>query len=75
MAYEMLANLDTQYHVIWLHHMMCEATRCRSHIGDTYLDRDTGHFSIEGAKWLGEQHDFYGLITGRAAQLRTGPLH
>lgn len=45
--------------LLWLPELTCEMDgRCRSHADGVYLYKDTGHLSVDGAAWLGEQFGF-----------------
>lgn len=64
MAYELLREMGKDFSVIFLTDLMCDSGVCKTHIGDIFLYRDTGHLSVEGAAALGQQHDFYRMVVG-----------
>jgi peptidoglycan/LPS O-acetylase OafA/YrhL len=66
-----LKNIETEgYRVIWLAETLCDGKTCRTYIpeSDIYIYNDSGHLSIEGARYLGTQIDFvpssFGLTKG-----------
>jgi peptidoglycan/LPS O-acetylase OafA/YrhL len=63
-AYVLIESIDKEFPVIHLDDLICDATWCRSHIGNTWLYRDKGHLSKAGSSALGAHHDFYTMIIG-----------
>jgi hypothetical protein len=64
-VYEFLESFRNKYQVVSLESIICNSGQCNSHIDKTYLYRDSGHLSYEGAAILGKKYDFYGTITGK----------
>lgn len=42
----------TNVKVIWFDDLLCDDTKCKSKIGDTYVYRDGGHLSVSGSEKL-----------------------
>jgi hypothetical protein len=57
-AYQLLKQVEGEVPVIWLNSAMCDETLCHAAFGDVALYRDSGHLSVEGAKWLGQNAVF-----------------
>jgi len=63
MAYWFLSAFEDDYKIIRLDRLMCDRSRCKTHLDTTRLYRDGQHLTREGAIALGKQHNFYQLIT------------
>jgi peptidoglycan/LPS O-acetylase OafA/YrhL len=57
-ARQLLKQVEGEVPVIWLNSAMCNETLCHAAFGDVALYRDSGHLSVEGAKWLGQNAVF-----------------
>ena len=60
-----LEEVDKRYDVVWLSDEICLEDRCRAKIDETFIYRDAGHLSVEGARYIGNKMGFYGRITSR----------
>ncbi|MEH6731300.1 MAG: acyltransferase family protein [Pseudoalteromonas distincta] len=58
-----LDSLSSKYKVVSLKNFLCREGVCETHIGNTYVYRDSEHLSKEGAKLLGIEMNFFKLIT------------
>jgi len=63
-TYNLLSSLEESYRVINIKEMICDSFQCRTHIGPTWIYRDSGHLSHEGSTLLGKTHRFYNRIVG-----------
>ncbi|MDQ6952485.1 MAG: acyltransferase family protein [Mariprofundaceae bacterium] len=63
-TYKFLSAIGKDYKVIDLKNMICADEKCVSHLGSSYIYRDSGHLAVEGSQLLGKQYDFYHAITG-----------
>ena len=63
-TYQFLEGIEKEYPVIRIDRMICDTSRCRSHLGDVWIYRDKGHLSHSGSAALGVRNDFYGMIVG-----------
>ncbi|WP_146180752.1 SGNH hydrolase domain-containing protein [Thalassorhabdomicrobium marinisediminis] len=68
MVLDFLEDLSAEVPVVSLEPLICNDTVCDTRIGETFLFRDTGHLSVEGARLLGRHHNLYGLIRHAARQ-------
>jgi hypothetical protein len=59
-----LKQLEPLYKVVWLSDGICSEGKCKAAIGDKFIYRDYGHFTYEGSAQIGENMEFYKLITG-----------
>lgn len=50
----------------------CRSGTCKASENGTFIYRDTGHLSVEGAKLLGKQHDIAGAIIAAARGTKSG---
>lgn len=64
----LLENVSQQYRVIWLDDFLCFDNSCTTAIEGTFLYRDSGHLSREGAALIGSKVNFYQLITSHDSQ-------
>jgi peptidoglycan/LPS O-acetylase OafA/YrhL len=64
-ALDLLAGLGAGLPVLWLDDILCQAGRCQTLLEGRILYRDSGHFSREGSRLLGEIYD----LAGRAMAL------
>jgi len=64
-VYAFLDRIAREFDVVFIDKGFCEDGICRSNMNGTFIYRDTGHLSKEGASYLGKNMDFYGLITHR----------
>ena len=63
---KLLERVQEQVPVIWLSDMICSDGICDPTQGSTFLYRDYGHLSYEGAAYLGEHHALAAQIFDRA---------
>ncbi|MFS1936405.1 acyltransferase family protein [Vibrio splendidus] len=61
--YAWLDRVSDKYKVVDVREMLCKHGECSTHDGDIYIYRDKHHLSYEGSRKLGEDFDFYKLIT------------
>ncbi|NEQ44575.1 MAG: acyltransferase [Leptolyngbya sp. SIOISBB] len=64
-AYQFIDAIQGQSRVLHLEEMMCANGICRAYSGDIPLYRDARHLSEAGAVLLGQEYDFYGIITNQ----------
>lgn len=64
-AYNLLKTVSDKYRVISIQENICKDSMCRTHLGNTFLFRDTGHLSHEGSAKFGAELSFYKLITSK----------
>jgi len=55
-------RIDQEYKVIDLKKLICDESICKTHLGATFIYKDTVHLSHEGSAALGKTYDFYKLI-------------
>ena len=63
-AYSFLESISENYRVVRLDKFICDSFLCKTHLGSTFIYRDTGHLSHEGSALIGKKYDFYGIIVG-----------
>jgi hypothetical protein len=63
-VFQLLSELASETHVIWLHDLMCQQGRCSTHEEGTFFFLDEGHLTRDGSALLGKKHDFYHLFRG-----------
>jgi peptidoglycan/LPS O-acetylase OafA/YrhL len=67
--YNYLATWTQDVPVLFLDKFICPDGLCDTMVGDIFLFRDEGHLSIEGARFIGAERDFWGmLLTTATAQ-------
>lgn len=66
--YRFLEELSSFVPVVWLDEFICSESVCRAVMDGELIYRDTGHISIEGARYLGRKFDFGGQIIRTAEQ-------
>lgn len=64
--YDWLSELTPQYKVIKLNDYLCSDGVCKTNFDKVFIYRDEGHLSYEGSARLGEEMDFYSLITDQS---------
>ncbi|WIH19059.1 acyltransferase family protein [Photobacterium damselae] len=62
--YSWLNSLKSKYKVIDLEDILCSDGVCVTHIGDSFIYRDTQHLSYEGSSALGRKYNLYSKIVG-----------
>lgn len=66
-VFDFLHELSSEIPVIFLDELICAQGICDTRIGDIFMFRDSGHLSIEAARYLGEERAFYHRIQQVAA--------
>lgn len=61
-AYDLLRRLDEHEDVAFLSELLCQDGECKTNLGDVFVYRDTGHFSVEGTIALGRDHDLFDFV-------------
>lgn len=74
--YDQLRDIarQTDTDIIMLSDLICPDGKCRSHIGEIMIYRDSGHLSHDGSATLGKLHDLSGLVLSKVAA-RESALH
>lgn len=60
---QFLKKIENKHRIVWLNESLCTDDTCSTMMRDVFLYRDQHHLSHEGSRYLGEQMDFYKLIT------------
>jgi len=65
-AYHFLERIEKTAAVVRLDALICNDSRCITHLDATFIYRDVGHLSHEGSAALGKKYHFYRRITERS---------
>lgn len=60
--YRFLHELSADAPVVWLDDMICVDGACHASIDGSFVYRDSGHLSVEGARKIGQKFDLAGAI-------------
>jgi peptidoglycan/LPS O-acetylase OafA/YrhL len=69
-SHRFLENIKVNYRVVHLDDLICDSSLCMTHIGPTFIFRDSGHLSHEGSAELGKRSDFYNMIVDNSVKLQ-----
>ena len=61
-VYTWLSQVNNDYEVILFQDYLCKDGKCKASIDSSYIYRDWGHLSYEGASLLGKYMDFKSII-------------
>lgn len=63
---------ENALNVVFLDDLICKSGKCLASDDGTFVYRDTGHLSVEGAELLGKKYDISGAIIAASKGRKTG---